>query len=540
MVGLYRQAYQFQWEASRWIAHGIVRNMLLAIGLFAGAAIVELLLWTLPASRVRKVAAVAVAVAVVITSILSIRAQPGVASILLAVISAYRVCNLARVVRARMHEQYLRRLAFQASAWVIGVQAALFLLWEAGIRLGGKPHHVFLALAYIALGVAVVLFLSTVRHLRTTRPPRISSGIADRDLPSLTVAVPARNETDDLEACLQSLIASDYPKMEILVLDDCSQNKRTPEIIRGFAHDGVRFIQGVPPDENWLAKTYAYQRLYEEANGEFILFCGVDARFAPESLRRLVLSLIQKQKTMLSVIPKNNVPPLFSERSSSLIQPMRYAWELALPRRLFRRPPVLSTCWLIRRDVIRSAGGFAAVSRSIVPESYFARVSAVHDGYTFIQSDERIGITSNKPFAEQQATAIRTRYPQVHRRLELVLLFTVAELCCLAGPYAFAIAALTGHGPRLLLPASLAAIILLTATYSLVVALTYRMPLTRSLVLLPVATVFDVFLLNYSMLMYEFSQIEWKGRNICIPVMRVVDQSALTGAATSSPQHAEA
>jgi len=520
--------------------HAIVGYMLLAVGLFAGAATIELLLWLLPASRLRAGVAVAVALLVAATSVLTIRAQPGVMSALIALISAYRICNLWRVIRARMHEQYLRRLAFQASAWIIGMQATLLLLWEAGIRVGGKPHHVILGIAYVALVAAVVLLLSTVRHLRTTRPPRIEENVTDRDLPTLTVAIPARNETDDLQACLESVVASDYPKLEILVLDDCSQNKRTPEIIRSFAHAGVRFIQGAPPDENWLAKTYAYQRLYEEANGEFIVFCGVDARFAPHSLRRLLLALLQKRKSMVSIIPKNAIPSFFNEHDSSLIQPMRYAWELALPRRLFRRPPVLSTCWLIKRDVIRSAGGFAAVSRSIVPESYFARVAAVHDGYTFMQSDRHIGIASDKPFSEQRETAVRTRYPQVRRRIELVVFFTIAELCCLIAPYAFAIAALTGHGSRELLFVSLAAVILLTLAYSFVVALTYRTPLTRSLILLPVAAAFDIGLLNYSMLMYEFSRIDWKGRNVCIPVMRIADRLEGADSTTSGARPAQA
>src|SRR6185312_7101939 len=111
-----------------------------------------------------------------------------------------------------------------------------------------------------------------------------------------------------------------------------------------------------------------------------------------------------------------------------ILQPMRYAWELSLPRRLLRRPPVLSTCWLIKRDVITSAGGFAAVSRSVVPESYFARVSAVQDGYSFMQSNRRIGVTSQKSLSEQRLTAIRTEYPRLHRRIELVMLLSLAEI----------------------------------------------------------------------------------------------------------------
>jgi hypothetical protein len=345
-----------------------------------------------------------------------------------------------------------------------------------------------------------------------------------QSLPALTVAIPARNETDDLEACLRSLIVSDYPKLEILVLDDCSQNRRTPEIIRAYAHDGVRFLQGTVADENWLAKNHAYQQLLDASSGELVLFCGVDVRFAPDTLRELVASLLYKNKTLLSVVPRNDVPFLFRGRGSMLLQPMRYAWELALPRRLFRRPPVLSTCWLARRDLLVSAGGFRAVSRSIVPESYFARTSAIRDGYSFMRSDARIGLTSTKSTTEQRETAIRTRYPQVHRRIDLVMILTFGELSGLLLP--FGLVTLGAFG-RLPLPATLAsgvAAAMLIIMYACIVTLTYRAWLMRALVALPAAVIADLALLHYSMIAYEFFVVLWKGRNVCVPVMRVVTQ----------------
>src|SRR5690606_25377755 len=101
----------------------------------------------------------------------------------------------------------------------------------------------------------------------------------------------------------------------------------------------------------------------------------------------------------------------------------RYLWELAPPRRLFRRPPVLSTCWIARRDDLARAGGFVAVARSIVPEAHFAKYFARHDdAYSFMRGNSRLGIESVKPAREQHETAIRTRYPQLRRRPENVFL----------------------------------------------------------------------------------------------------------------------
>lgn len=477
-------------------------------------------MWLLPLSAVRRFCAYVVMVLILAASIALFAVWPGVPAGLMLVGSAYRAVNLLRLARAWMNERYLRRVTVRTGVWLIGLQMAVLAGWWLQAQLAVAADQIWLAVVCADAVASIALLASSIRHARTTQPPQVvENGEADRDLPTLTVAIPARNETEDLDACLASLVASNYPKLEILVLDDCSQNAHTPEIIRSFAHAGVRFLQGSPPAENWLAKNQAYQQLLEQANGELVLFCGVDVRFQADSLRRLVLALLQKQKTMLSVIPINMPPAAPGLGGSTLLQPMRYAWELALPRKLFRRPPVLSTCWVARRDFILKAGGFAAVSHSITPESYFARASAVRDGYSLMQSDERTGIASSKSVAEQRATAVRTRYPQLHRRLELVLLVGGAELAGVLLPYIVLILAVLGRVPWVLGSVAAAAVIVLTWAYATIVALTYRRWFVRSLVLLPSAAAIDVALLHYSMIRYEFFEVLWKGRNVCIPVM---------------------
>ncbi len=498
--------------------------MLFALWLFAFAAALELAMWLMPAVIRRIVASITVAPLTASAAALFIL-YPSLATGIVALASAYRFCNMLRVVLARINEKYLRRAGMQTSFWLISTQAAVLFAWSFGRRVGIHSESVWLAVACLALVASIVMLAATARNIWKTRAPRIDvHTLATNELPSLTVAIPARNETDELETCLTSLVASNYPKLEILVLDDCSQDKRTPEIIRQFAHDGVRFIQGKVPGDNWLAKNQAYQQLFEESNGEYIVFCGVDTRFGPDSLRLLVAAALKKRKTMISIIPKNVIPAAFSGRSSTLLQPMRYAWELALPRRLFHRPAVLSTCWIAKRELLASAGGFGAVSRSVVPESYFARVSAVHDGYSFMQGNDKMNITSNKTSDEQLATAVRTRYPQVHRRIEMVFALTLAELFGIIMPFGLLVAAKPANLSSYLAILGGATVIILTCAYALVVTLAYRLWLVRSLVLLPFACIADIALLNYSMIRYEFFTVEWKGRNVCIPVMRVVAQ----------------
>src|SRR5258708_23758653 len=250
--------------------------MLLALALFSVVGVRELGLGGVRSLAWKRPTAVLLMVGILLSSVVLVIVGPNAATLLVLLASAYRICNMARLVRSRVDERYLHRTTIRTSAWIIGLQMLLLAIWGfvAWWHVGG--YLIWLLVTYGILAGSLVLLASTMRHVRTTRAPRLPEpGISDHDLPTLTVAIPARNETDDLEACLTSLVASNYPKLEILVLDDCSQSRRTPEIIRSYAHAGVRFVEGKSPERNWLAKNQAYQQLFEEANGELLLFAGV-------------------------------------------------------------------------------------------------------------------------------------------------------------------------------------------------------------------------------------------------------------------------
>jgi hypothetical protein len=434
----------------------------------------------------------------------------------IAVIAAFRVINLLRILKERMHEAYLLRAARRTSVF-LGIYllcGLLVLIYHTRVAI--SRYDFLYALAALQLSAALILIIITAYNIRKTRHRPALEYYSDKELPTVTIAIPARNETNDLEACLKTIIANDYPKLEILVLDDCSQDK-TPEIIRGFAHDGVRFIKGAEPAERWLAKNQAYQRLYEEANGDLILFCGVDVRFGPQAIRSLVTTLLNRKKSMVSIMPRR----LTNTPAAAFIQPMRYWWELALPRRFFNRPPVLSTCWLIKRDALKKCGSFAAVSHNILPERYFTRELVKQDSYSFVRADDLLDIQTAKTLDEQRATALRMRYPQIRRRPELVLPMTLAELLLLLGPFVLAFAGLIWHLGIIGWLSATAAVVLV-ATHVVILSVSNPPNISLAFLNLPVVILTEVFLTYESMLKYEFSVVDWKGRNICIPVMHTI------------------
>ncbi|MGH9857946.1 MAG: glycosyltransferase family 2 protein, partial [Acidobacteriota bacterium] len=361
--------------------------------------------------------------------------------------------------------------------------------------------------------VAAGILLITLRNIVKSKHIPIYKNYTDKELPTVTVAIPARNETRELEDCLRSIIANNYPKFEVVVLDDCSHD-RTPQIIKQFAQDGVRFVKGEEPKERWLAKNQAYDKLADEASGEIILFCGTDVRFGPETIRSLITTMLSRNKDMISILPRR----MSSDFFAAFIQPMRYWWELALPRRYFNRPSVLSTCWAIRRKTLKKHGGFDAVQHAVIPEGFFARELVKSDEYSFIRADDELDVQTRKTLPRQRETTIRMRYPQLRRRLELVMLFTIGEILFLALPFTIALSTFwTGVG--YVQSTAFLACGLLILTQIAIVQVSNPANVLLAAFNLPLVISTEIYLGLASMLKYEFSTVDWKGRNVCVPVM---------------------
>ena len=492
--------------------YGIVELMIMVMLL--GGIVLEWLLYIVSILWQNRRAYVAVLIAVTgFTTTLLVLLEPRPLYLFLALVSVFRIINLLRVAEGRMHAAYLLGTTRRTGLVLGAVQVGLLIL---GIHLHVDYQQLFEAMAILQVMVAVGVVVIVIRNIYKTRYKAPTEHFADRDLPTVTVAIPARNETADLEACLQSVIANPYPKLEILVLDDCSQDK-TAEVIRSFAQEGVRFVKGQPPEERWLAKNQAYNKLTDEASGKFIIFCGVDVRFGPNAIKALVETMLVRKKDMISILPVRTG----NDVSAAFIQPMRYWWELALPRRYFNRPPVLSTCWVINRAKLKKLGGFEAVRHAVIPEGFFARELVKTDGYSFLRAGNDLDVETKKSMADQQETALRMQYPQVRRRPEWVLLLLVVQLLLVFGSFVLALSGIwaeLGMSQVLALLAS----ILLVLTHVLIVQVSNPANTLVALVNLPAAILTEVVLGMMSMFKYEFSEVDWRGRNICIPVMHVI------------------
>lgn len=443
---------------------------------------------------------------------------PGIASFGLAVVSLYSSFNMLRAVAGKPKVEHLLPAINLTAVWfsLLKLLLAYALALTAHWQFAMAP--VITVLAFLQVAIALAVTASVHRQLRATSPEVLTTSLPEKQWPSVSVLVAARNEGGQVEACLASALASNYPKLEIIALDDDSSDK-TAEVIRSFAHSGVRFISGPEADakggNGWLPRNRANALLADAASGEYLLFAGSDVRLSPQAIRTLVASMASTKTTMMAVVPQNTVA-----RTLPLVQAMRYFWELAPPRWLFRRPPVLSSCWIITRAELEQAGGFAAVRRSATPEAHFAHHALISgSGYGFVRSDGKLGISSEKSRNDQRETAIYSRYPQLHRRPEMAMFLTVAEVLVLTGiGFLWPVSWLVDV-PLAAIVASAVATVLLAVSFARIQRQVFRRlgwldGLGRYLP----AIVADIYYVNNSMYCYEFGKVYRNGRDVSAQV----------------------
>ncbi len=128
--------------------------------------------------------------------------------------------------------------------------------------------------------------------------------------PAVSIIIPARNEERALETALRSILSLDYPAIEIIAVNDRSED-RTGEILERLSKTDSRVkmitIKDLP--SQWLGKNHALQTGLEKAQGEYILFTDADIHFEKDALK-LAIAYAEEKKL-------DHLPILFEARGGT-------------------------------------------------------------------------------------------------------------------------------------------------------------------------------------------------------------------------------
>lgn len=365
---------------------------------------------------------------------------------------------------------------------------------------------------WIVLSVCTVMVVGAgVRlcvMLHRARPPRFLTTIGEEvDLPSVSICIPARNEQHALTECLDAVLASSYQRLEVIVLDDTSGDN-TSALIKSFASEGVRFVQGAPLTPGWLGKNHALQGLLEQASGTYLLFMDVDTRLTPDAVENMIRSVVSTGADMLSVLPRRED----GWRFSVVFSPLRYFWEVILSRAPW--PATASNAWMIRREALEARNGFESYKDAVQPETHIAAELISKDKYQFLVSSTAFGVFYEKKWTSQLATSIRLLYPLLFKNGALSI-FAIFDLLLFITPFAVVVAWMCGvvFSSALIICTALICL----SSWTLYALYTYRVwkrGWWLGALLWPLILMQEIILIVASTAQYLRGAVRWKGRLI--------------------------
>jgi glycosyltransferase involved in cell wall biosynthesis len=225
------------------------------------------------------------------------------------------------------------------------------------------------ALAVVLLGVATWNALAW---------PRIAGGESQTGARRVAILIPARNEADNLAACLDAALAQGEIVKEILVYDDHSTDE-TPAIIKEYAtrEARVRLVSSAPLPADWCGKTFACAQLAEAARGEWLLFLDADARLDVGAAARMLREAERRRLTLLSCWPALELVGCWEK---TLMPLLNFVVFTLYPAPLALRRPDASlglahgACLLAHRATYALVGGHGAVRDQLFEDVRLAQL----------------------------------------------------------------------------------------------------------------------------------------------------------------------
>lgn len=232
-------------------------------------------------------------------------------------------------------------------------------------------HDLILGALAVMLSVALVNVVAFRRLHRGAKP----SG--QEEAARLSVLIPARNEERTIGGALESLSRQDYPRMEILVLDDGSADG-TADVVRerAAADTRIRLLEGAPLPPGWAGKSFACHQLAAAATGELLLFVDADTVHESWSVRAAVAERDRTGADLLSVIPSQTMESFWEKLLLPLLHYSTFCY-LPMPLVTVTRSPKLAMAngqfMLFRREAYRAVGGHEAVKTALVEDVWLSR-----------------------------------------------------------------------------------------------------------------------------------------------------------------------
>ena len=122
--------------------------------------------------------------------------------------------------------------------------------------------------------------------------------------PLISIIIAAKDESENIEGAAASILASSYDNIELILIDDRSQDN-TFDLMSGIsrADSRVKVIRVTNLPEGWTGKTNALNHGVQLASGEVYLFSDADAFFSRNLIQEAFTAFMREKLDLLSLLP---------------------------------------------------------------------------------------------------------------------------------------------------------------------------------------------------------------------------------------------
>lgn len=158
--------------------------------------------------------------------------------------------------------------------WAVRTDAAAFI--TLALMAGAIAWLFYLA---ISLGMARAVIMAALAWFQSRRKRPDPQPFE----PAVSVIIPAFNEEQVIAVSVRRVLASDYPALQVIVVDDGSKDRTSAIVAAQFGGDPRVSLLTLPNG----GKAAALNRALKDATGEVVIALDADTQFEPETIRRL-------------------------------------------------------------------------------------------------------------------------------------------------------------------------------------------------------------------------------------------------------------
>ncbi|MFT6817908.1 MAG: cellulose synthase/poly-beta-1,6-N-acetylglucosamine synthase-like glycosyltransferase [Myxococcota bacterium] len=208
-------------------------------------------------------------------------------------------------------------------------------------------------LAAVGLRWGLFLLCAVVDHIAQRRRQPLLTARMQGERPEVVVLIPAYREAFVIARTVEQVLASDYPNLSVIVIDDGSPDD-TVARVRSIDDPRVRVVRL----ESNQGKSQALNRGVSESTAPFIVTVDADTWLAPDAVSWMVASLVEREASAVATnVAVGNRLNLWTRWQS-----LEYVSGLNIDRRaqavlgVITTVPGAASGW--RRQALEVCGGF--------------------------------------------------------------------------------------------------------------------------------------------------------------------------------------